>query len=65
MSDIRIELRGAAIVFWSAHEDKESPDKSAFENDDVKGDCNKEQYFQKVVLLEKGACRLQYLLLLS
>lgn len=52
--DIRIELRGTAIVFWGAQEDKEKVEKGGVENEEAKGDCNKEQYFQKVVLLEKG-----------
>ena len=51
---VRIELRGTAIVFWGAQEEKERNEKNGAETDDLKGDCNKEQYFQKVVLLEKG-----------
>jgi hypothetical protein len=54
VSDIRIELRGVAIVFWGAQEEKEDAEKTEAQIDETKGDCNKEQYFQKVILLEKG-----------
>lgn len=48
---IRIDLCGIAVVCWNSFDDK---DISVHDPDDVKGDLNKEQYFEKIVLLQKG-----------
>ena len=47
---IRVELSRVAILSWASLDDKES----TVEQEDVKGDICKEQYFEKIVLLEKG-----------
>jgi len=49
---IRVELCGTAIVFWGDTEDRRI-DKTE-DLDDFQGDCNKEKYVQRVVLLEQG-----------
>lgn len=38
---------------WSSFDDK---DIARPDPDDVKGDLNMEQYFEKIVLLQKGDC---------
>jgi len=49
---IRVELCGTAIVFWGDVEERgiEKVD----DLDDIQGDCNKEKYIQRVVLLEQA-----------
>lgn len=47
---IRIDLCGIAVVCWNSFDDK---DISVHDPDDVKGDLTKEQYFEKIVLLQK------------
>ena len=47
-----MEVFGAAIVFWGNVDEKEI--NKDINPEDIKADCNKEQYYQKVVLLEKG-----------
>ena len=49
---IRVEVFGAAIVYWGNVDEKEI--NKDINPEDIKGDCNKEQYYQKVVLLETG-----------
>ena len=55
---IRVELCGTAIVFWGDVEEKgiERLD----DLDDMQGDCNKEKYMQRVVLLEQGTSTQPY-----
>jgi len=49
---IRVELCGTAIVFWGDMDERgiEKLDDLS----DIHGDCNKETYIQRVVLLEHG-----------
>lgn len=47
---IRIDLCGIAVVSWNSFDDK---DIARPDPDDVKGDLNVEQYFEKIVLLQK------------
>ena len=47
-----MELCGTAIVFWGDLEDRGI--EKTEDLDDVQGDCNKERYLQRVVLLEQG-----------
>jgi len=52
---IRVELCGTAIVFWGDAEER-GLEKVHDELDEFQGDCNKERYIQRVVLLEQGTC---------
>ena len=51
-----MELCGTAIVFWGEMDDRGI--EKTEDLDDVQGDCNKEKYIQRVVLLEQGYCHL-------
>jgi len=53
---IRVELCGTAIVFWNDMEDRGI--EKMEDLDEVQGDCNKERYIQRVVLLEQGTSSL-------
>ena len=50
---VRVELCGTAIVFWNDADERglEKTD----DLDEIQGDCNKEKYIQRVILLEQGA----------
>lgn len=52
---IRIDLCGIAVVSWSSLEEKDPQGQGqGHDPDGVKGDLNREQYFEKIVLLQKA-----------
>lgn len=58
---IQLELRGVALVHWNPEESETDLDP-----DDIKGECNKEQYFyKKITLTEKGSEKILPLLNVS
>ena len=55
---IRVELCGTAIVFWGdSSEDRVVINEKLDVLDQFEGECNKEEYIQRVVLLEHGTTR--------
>lgn len=49
-----MELCGTAIVFWTDSGEYRDASEKIEDLDQFEGDCNKEKYIQRVVLLEQG-----------